>query len=111
MSRYPKGSEVLTSRKEKFCQLYAVEGLNATEAYMTAYNNSNKNTARKEAYKLKRTPEVAKRINDLRDRLAYKLLWSKAQAEEYLTQIVKDSMDRGDAKSMTNARQSLSTST
>lgn len=98
-----KGTRFLTAAEERFCQYYAIEGLDATESYMNAFTTKKREVAKVCACQLKKKPEVAKRIQDLRDRLAYKLTWSKAQAEENLTIIVKESMNKGDAKSMTNA--------
>lgn len=98
-----KGTRFLTAAEERFCQFHAVEGLDATESYMNAFRTANRKSANEMACRLKKKPEVAKRIADLQDRLAYKLSWSKAQAEENLTIIVKESMNKGDAKSMTNA--------
>ena len=93
----------LTAAEERFCQFYAIDGLDATESYMNAFSCSSRETAKRCAWRLKQKPEVQKRVEDLQDRLAFKLSWSKAQSEENLTIIVKESMAKGDAKSMTNA--------
>jgi hypothetical protein len=98
-----KGTRFLTANEENFCRYFALDGLDATESYMNAYNTKRREVAKVAACKLKKKPEVAKRIADLQDRLAYKLSWSKAQAEENLTIIVKESMNKGDAKAMSNA--------
>lgn len=99
----PRGTESLTQREERFCQLYAVDGMTATDAYLTAYNCKSRKSASDRAVLLKKKRDVKKRITDLQERLAFHLSWSKAQSEQHLTQIVKESMHDGSPKAMSNA--------
>lgn len=57
---------MLTPKQEKFCQCI-VSGMSGKESYITAYeNNSNDNTAYKEAMKLLDREDIQARIKDLR---------------------------------------------
>ena len=57
---------MLTPKQEKFCQCI-VGGMSGKDSYITAYeNNSNDNTAYKEAMKLLDREDIQARIKDLR---------------------------------------------
>ena len=57
---------MLTPKQEKFCQCI-VSGMSGKDSYITAYeNNSNDNTAYKEAMKLLEREDIQARIKDLR---------------------------------------------
>ena len=57
---------MLTPKQEKFCQCI-VSGMSGKDSYITAYeNNSNDNTAYKEAMKLLDREDIQARIKDLR---------------------------------------------
>ena len=57
---------MLTPKQEKFCQCI-VSGMSGKDSYIAAYeNNSNDNTAYKEAMKLLDREDVQARIKDLR---------------------------------------------
>lgn len=57
----------LTAKQEKFCLVYHITG-NASEAYRQSYDcgKSNEQTINNEAYELKNNPDVAIRIEQLR---------------------------------------------
>jgi phage terminase small subunit len=56
----------LTPKQEKFCQCI-VSGMSGKDSYLTAYeNNSNDNTAYKEAMKLLDRDDIQQRIKELR---------------------------------------------
>ena len=57
---------MLTPKQERFCQCI-VSGMSGKDAYLTAYeNNSNANTAYKEAMKLLDREDVQNKIKELR---------------------------------------------
>lgn len=67
----------MTPKQEKFCQCI-VSGMSGKDAYITAYkNNSNNNTAYREAMKLLDREDVQSRIKELRKPLE---LHAKTQA-------------------------------
>lgn len=67
----------MTPKQEKFCQCI-VSGMSGKDAYITAYNNnSNNNTAYREAMKLLDRDDVQSRIKELRKPLE---LQAKTQA-------------------------------
>ena len=100
--------EKLTPQEMKFCQYVAVDGMTATDAYMTAYKTKNRKTARENGCKIQKKDRIAQKIQDLRERQAYSLSWSRQQAEENLTVIVKESMQDGNPKAMSNAIKAIS---
>ena len=68
---------MLTPKQEKFCQCI-VSGMSGKDSYITAYeNNSNDNTAYKEAMKLLDREDIQGRIKELRRPLE---LQAKTQA-------------------------------
>jgi len=60
-------ANALTPKQEKFCQVY-IETSNASEAYRQSYNtiNAKPETIWNEAYKLMESPDVAARIEELK---------------------------------------------
>ena len=47
----------LTLRQKRFIEEFLIDN-NATQAYMRAYNNPNRNTAQNEGYKLLKNPKI-----------------------------------------------------
>lgn len=92
----------LNYKQEQFC-LNVVNGMSQVDAYDAVYESKDRDTARKAAANLKKNPAVAKRIQDLRDRMAYKLAWSRAEAEKGLRDIFNMCMDKGDAQNAIKA--------
>lgn len=106
MRKYSKAwskPETLTQREENFCQAFVVKGMTATDAYLTAFDTKNRKTASNSAKDLKKRPRVAKRIEELREKMAYEMSWSKEKAERSLTDIVETSLADGSTGAMKNA--------
>lgn len=60
----------MSSQRETFCRLIALEGMTGTDAYRHAFGSKGKpETVATEAWKLKVNPEVAQRIQELRNSL------------------------------------------
>lgn len=86
---------MLTPKQERFCQCI-VSGMSGKDAYLTAYeNNSNDNTAYKEAMKLLDREDVQNRIKELRKPLELqaqtKALTERDQIKEKLWSMINNS--------------------
>jgi phage terminase small subunit len=64
----PGKPRFLSSQRERFCQLIALRGYTASEAYREAYDaeNSKDHTVHVEASRLRNDPEIAARIEQLK---------------------------------------------
>lgn len=86
---------MLTPKQERFCQCI-VSGMSGKDAYLTAYeNNSNANTAYKEAMKLLAREDVQNKIKELRRPLELqaqtKALTERDQIKEKLWSMINNS--------------------
>lgn len=86
---------MLTPKQERFCQCI-VSGMSGKDAYLTAYeNNSNANTAYKEAMKLLTREDVQNKIKELRRPLELqaqtKALTERDQIKEKLWSMINNS--------------------
>jgi phage terminase small subunit len=78
----------LTARQEKFCQGIA-DGLNQTDAYRTAYNavNISNKSLWERASRLAAKSKVEARINELKESLTKKYLWTREMSTQILGSI------------------------
>ena len=87
----------LTAKQESFAQ-NIVDGCTQLESYKRAYDaeNMTDNTASGEAYKLMNNPQIAHRIQQLRDQLAERLLFPRIERLEVLKTIAQSGERDGD---------------
>lgn len=88
----------LTAKQEDFCQ-NIVDGCTQKEAYIRAYDvkeDATDNTTSGEAYKLMNNPHIARRIQQLRDQLAERLLYPRLERLQDLKAIAKTAERDGD---------------
>lgn len=79
----------ITPKEERFAQLVVELGCQS-EAYRRAYNSKAKQqSVAVNASKLANKPNVALRIQDIRDELAEKSIWKKLDSLEVLSEIAK----------------------
>lgn len=78
----------LTAKQEAFCQAIA-DGLNQSDAYRKAYDASGMKaeTVNKRASELMASGEVAGRVDELREALAEKAVWSRLDSIQALREI------------------------
>ncbi|MBO5967837.1 MAG: terminase small subunit [Clostridia bacterium] len=81
---------MLTQKQELFAQAI-VEGKNQAEAYRSAYNaeKMSNNAVYREASLLMSNPNIAQRINELRDQLAKSTILTVQERLEYLSRVIK----------------------
>ena len=83
----------LTPKQEKFCQC-VVSGMSGQDSYITAYeNNSNDNTAYKEAMKLLAREDIQSRIKELRRPLEIHAQTSALTETERIKQILWEELE------------------
>lgn len=84
---------MLTDKQENFARAIALEGMNRSDAYRSAYNTENmsENTIWNEAYLLAGHQEVSKRINELRAMTLSPKIMTAQERKEWLTEVIKDS--------------------
>lgn len=103
MPRRKSGEKnVLNTNQEQFC-LNVVNGMSYVDAYASVYGDKNHASVQNMASRLAKNPVVAKRIADLRERMAYKLIWSRAEAEKGLRKVLDMCMDKEDAQNAIKA--------
>jgi phage terminase small subunit len=87
----------LTAKQEDFAQ-NIVDGCTQLEAYRRAYDavNMSDGAASGEAYKLMNNPQIARRIQQLRDQLAERLLFPRIERLEVLKGIAQTGERDGD---------------
>lgn len=80
----------LTDKQEKFAQL-VVDGLAKAEAYRRAYNadGMNSNAIGVEANRVYNRPNVSLRIEELRDELKIRSMWTKVNSVETLKRVAE----------------------
>lgn len=77
---------MLTGKQEKFCQCVA-DGMTQADAYRTAYNagKMKPDTVHVKASTLMADGKIAGRVRELREALAEKVLWTRAQSVAVLS--------------------------
>ena len=103
MPKYKDGEKHHLNYNQEQFALNVVNGMNYTDAYAAVYGEKNRGTCQTGGKNLAKNPAVAARIQDLRDRMAYKLAWSRAEAEKGLRDIFNMCMDKGDAQNAIKA--------
>ena len=80
------GLWMLTGKQEKFCQCVA-DGMTQADAYRTAYNaeKMKPDTVHVKASTLMADGKIAGRVRELREALAEKVLWTRAQSVAVLS--------------------------
>ena len=83
---------MLTPQQEKFAQAVALDGMNYTEAYRSAYNTSGMSdkTVNEKASLLKDKDKIRARIKELRDEVNTPKIMSAQKRKERLTEIIDD---------------------
>lgn len=81
---------MLTQKQEMFARAI-VEGKNQADAYRSSYNakKMSDNAIYREASLLMSNPNIAQRINELRDQLAKTTIMTAQERLEYLTRVIK----------------------
>lgn len=82
---------MLTDKQENFARAIALEGMNQSDAYRSAYNTENmsESTIWNEAYLLASHREVSKRINELRTMTLSPKIMTAQERLVWLTEIIK----------------------
>ena len=92
------GLGMLTAKQEKFVQ-GIIEGMSQADAYRNAYRakNMSDNAIYREASLLLDNPNVAQRLQELRDQMMKPSIMSAQKRLEWLTEVIqKDSESTGD---------------
>lgn len=79
---------MLKAKQERFCVEYVASG-NAAAAYRLAYGTVNDGTARANASKLLRNPQVKTRIQELQAQVASAAVCTAQEIQERLTSIAR----------------------
>lgn len=81
---------MLTDKQEKFAQAIALEGMNYSDAYRSAYDTENMTDGCvwTEASLLKDNQKVATRINELRNTLVSHKIMTAQERLEWLTTVI-----------------------
>ena len=95
------GRKTLTSKQEKFCQAIAVDKMNQSDAYRTAYDTENMKdkSIHEKASELASNVKVSSRIasikSDLYDKLQEEIVYSKKQSFDNLSEIQELAKGKG----------------
>jgi phage terminase small subunit len=89
----------LTAKQEAFCQAIA-DGKNQSDAYRSAYDagKMKAETVNSKAYELSKNGEITARVDELREALANKALWTREQSVAVLVDVIGDGESRGTDK-------------
>ena len=79
---------MLTVKQENFCVEIIQHG-NASQAYKAAFNVTNDGTARANASRLLRKPEVQERLRELADKTVDERICGAVELKEFLTRVVR----------------------
>lgn len=84
---------MLTDQQENFAKAVALDGMNFSDAYRSAYDTENMlpSSIWTEASLLKDNPKVAQRINELRLLVASPKIMTAQERKEWLTEVIKNS--------------------
>lgn len=91
---------MLTPKQEKFAQAVALEDMNYSDAYRSAYNTKGMSdkTINEKASLLKDEDKIKARIQELRDTLISPKIMSAQKRLEWLTEVVGDAEERTENK-------------
>lgn len=83
---------MLTPKQEKFAQAVALDGLNYTDAYRSAYNTDTMSdkTVNEKASLLKDNDKIRTRIKELREETMTPKVMSAQKRKERLTEVIND---------------------
>ena len=83
---------MLTAKEEKFAQSVALEDMNYTDAYRSAYNTSKMSdkTVNEKASLLKDKDKIRTRIEELRRESTTPKVMSAQRRREWLTEVIND---------------------
>lgn len=79
----------LNNNQKAFCREYVKNGNNGTKAYMKAYKNCTKETARRNASVLLTNTDILEYIKELQDKLEDKSIMSAKERMIFLTGVIK----------------------
>lgn len=80
----------MNNNQKIFCREYVKNGNNGTQAYMKAYKNCTKETARRNASDLLTKTDVQEYIKELQDKLEDKAIMNAQARMKWLTDVVND---------------------
>lgn len=85
----------LTPKQEAFCRHYAIDGKSQRQAYISAYGQGNKTDKSIDelASRLLKNVKVVSRCKELKDSLADKVIWEKADMINDLKKIAEECRD------------------
>lgn len=83
---------MLTAKQERFAQCVALENMNYSDAYRTAYNTvkMTDKTINEKASLLKDEDKIKARINELREASTTPKVMTAQRRKEWLTEVVND---------------------
>ena len=100
----------LSNKRETFCQLVALQGMNPTQAYRSAYNvtSDRKRTSTENASRLMKDSNIEQRISNLKDtvidRIVTDTAWTK---ERFITEAENNLNQSRELNQMNPANTSL----
>jgi hypothetical protein len=101
--------EKLTPQMEKFCQGVA-DGLSQADAYRQAYPKSKDwkpETLHPQASKMMADPKIATRVQELKEQLSSKALWTRADSVRALETAMRIAQDKDNAAGLVAAVKEL----
>ena len=100
----------LSNKRETFCQLVALQGMNPTSAYREAYNvtSDRKRTATENASRLMKDDDIQQRISNLKDTVIDKIVTDTAWTREKFIVEAENNLNQSrELNQMNPANQSL----
>ena len=100
----------LSNKRETFCQLVALQGMNPTQAYRSAYNvtSARKRTATENASRLMKDDDIQQRISNLKDTVIDKIVTDTAWTREKFIVEAENNLNQSrELNQMNPANQSL----
>ena len=100
----------LSNKRETFCQLVALQGMNPPQAYRSAYNvtSDRKRTATENASRLMKDDDIQQRISNLKDTVIDKIVTDTAWTREKFIVEAENNLNQSrELNQMNPANQSL----
>ena len=100
----------LSNKREAFCQLVALQGMNPTQAYREAYNvtSDRKRTSTENASRLMKDSNIEQRISNLKDTLIDRIVTDTAWTREKFIVEAENNLNQSrELNQMNPANQSL----
>ena len=100
----------LSNKRETFCQLVALQGMNPTQAYRSAYyvTSDRKRTATENASRLMKDDDIQQRISNLKDTVIDKIVTDTAWTREKFIVEAENNLNQSrELNQMNPANQSL----